>query len=108
MDFSLLRRAAAPSTRQVAANRDKQAGADPLDLRHCSPRPTDCAAPGRSDLGITLSNSLFGKTNVPGYGHWHLNVDSTTGPMMGTAMMMGMSGTDTFQAEYKIDPARRP
>ncbi len=51
--------------------------------------------------GITLSDSLFGKTNVPGYGHWHLNVDSTTGPMMGMATMMGMSGTDTFQGSTK-------
>jgi len=45
-----------------------------------------------------LSEDLFGKTNVPGYGHWHLNVDSTTGPMMGMMTMLGMSGSDTFQA----------
>ncbi len=51
--------------------------------------------------GITLSEALFGKTNVPGYGHWHLNVDSTTGPMMGMATMLGMSGTDTFQGSTK-------
>ena len=51
--------------------------------------------------GITLANALFGKTNVPGYGHWHLNVDSTSGPMMGMATMMGMSGTDTFQGSTK-------
>ncbi len=46
----------------------------------------------------TLSEDLFGKANVPGYGHWHLNVDSTTGPMMGMTTMLGMSGSDTFQA----------
>ncbi|MCY7418698.1 MAG: hypothetical protein LH650_09415 [Chloroflexi bacterium] len=46
----------------------------------------------------TLSEDLFGKANVPGYGHWHLNVDSTTGPMMGMMTMLGMSGSDTFQA----------
>lgn len=45
-----------------------------------------------------LSDALLGKPNVPGYGHWHLNVDSTSGPMMGMATMLGMSGTDTLQA----------
>ena len=48
--------------------------------------------------GITMSEDLFGKANVPGYGHWHLNVDSTTGPMMGMMTMLGMSGSDTFEA----------
>jgi len=47
---------------------------------------------------FTFSDALFGKPNLDGYGHWHLNVDSTTGPMMGMMTMLGMSGTDTFQA----------
>ncbi len=50
---------------------------------------------------LTLSAALFGKANVPGYGHWHLNVDSTSGPMMGMMTMMGMSGTNTFRASTK-------
>lgn len=41
---------------------------------------------------LTLSESLLGKPNVPGYGHWHLFVDAAEG--MGT--MAGMSGTDTL------------
>jgi hypothetical protein len=47
---------------------------------------------------FTVSGALFGKANLAGYGHWHLNVDSTTQGMMGMATMLGMSGTDTFQA----------
>ncbi len=45
-----------------------------------------------------VSEPLFGKANIAGYGHWHLNVDSTTQGMMGMATMLGMSGGDTFQA----------
>jgi hypothetical protein len=45
---------------------------------------------------FALSKALFGKANVPGYGHWHVNVDSTTKGMMGMGTMMGMSGTPTF------------
>ncbi len=43
-----------------------------------------------------LSSALFGKQNVTGYGHWHANVDSTMGPMMGMATMLGMSSANTF------------
>jgi hypothetical protein len=50
---------------------------------------------------FTVSGALFGKANLTGYGHWHLNVDSTTQGMMGMATMLGMSGTDTFQASTK-------
>lgn len=45
-----------------------------------------------------VSEPLFGKANLAGYGHWHLNVDSTTQGMMGMATMLGMSGGDTIQA----------
>lgn len=47
---------------------------------------------------FTFSEDLCGKANLDGYGHWHLNVDSTTGPMMGMMTMLGMSGSDTFNA----------
>ena len=30
-----------------------------------------------------VSCALFGKPNLEGYGHWHLNLDSATGGMMG-------------------------
>ncbi len=42
--------------------------------------------------------SLLGKPDVPGYGHWHVNLDSMTGPMMGMGTMLGMACTNTFHA----------
>lgn len=47
---------------------------------------------------LIVSDALFGKADLAGYGHWHLNVDSTTQGMMGMATMLGMSGSDSFQA----------
>jgi len=44
-----------------------------------------------------LSCALFGKPNLDGWGHWHLNLDSATGGMMGMGGMTGMSCTDTIQ-----------
>ncbi len=44
------------------------------------------------------SCDLLGKANLAGYGHWHVNVDSMSGPMMGMATMLGMSCAATFQA----------
>jgi hypothetical protein len=41
--------------------------------------------------GYNLSCDLYGKPDLFGYGHWHLNLDSLSGPMMGMAGMMGMS-----------------
>lgn len=45
-----------------------------------------------------LSCDLYGKPGVAGYGHWHLNLDSTSGPMMGMGTMAGMSCLTTFHA----------
>ncbi len=42
--------------------------------------------------------ALMGKTDVSGYGHWHTNLDSMTGPMMGMGTMLGMSCTNVFHA----------
>ena len=39
---------------------------------------------------------LLGKPDVAGYGHWHVNLDSMTGPMMGMGTMLGMACTETF------------
>ena len=44
------------------------------------------------------SCALYGKPNLHGYGHWHLNLDSATGGMMGMGGMMRMSCTNTIQA----------
>ena len=54
---------------------------------------------------FTVSEALFGKPNLAGYGHWHLNVDSLTSGMMGRGTMLGMSGSNTFQASTKGLPA---
>ncbi len=45
-----------------------------------------------------LSCDLMGKPDVAGYGHWHLNLDSMSGPMMGMGTMLGMSCTTVFHA----------
>jgi hypothetical protein len=46
---------------------------------------------------FNASCDLFGKANLAGYGHWHVNVDSMSGPMMGMATMLGMACAPTFQ-----------
>ena len=43
-----------------------------------------------------LSCALFGKPNLHGWGHWHLNLDTATGGMMGMGGMKGMSCTDVI------------
>ena len=45
-----------------------------------------------------LSCNLMGKPDVTGYGHWHLNLDSMSGPMMGMGTMLGMDCTTVFHA----------
>lgn len=47
---------------------------------------------------FNLSCDLLGKPDVAGYGHWHLNLDTMTGPMMGMGTMLGMACTTTFHA----------
>lgn len=47
---------------------------------------------------FNLSCDLFGKPDVAGYGHWHLNVDSDMGAMMGMGTMLAMNCTQTFHA----------
>ena len=58
---------------------------------------------GPFDVSVDVSNfnlscDLMGKADVPGYGHWHLNFDSDTGPMMGMMTMAGMSCQKTFHS----------
>jgi hypothetical protein len=43
-----------------------------------------------------LSCDLYGKARVSNAGHWHVNVDTMTGPMMGMATMLGMSCTNSM------------
>ena len=44
------------------------------------------------------SCALLGKPNLDGWGHWHLNLDTATGGMMGMGGMTGMSCTNTIRA----------
>ncbi len=42
------------------------------------------------------SCDLLGKKDLVGYGHWHLNIDSMSGPMMGMGTMLAMGCTHTY------------
>ena len=53
---------------------------------------------GPFDVEVRIDNfhpdcALMGKPDVSGYGHWHVNLDSMGGPMMGMGTMLGMSCT---------------
>lgn len=45
---------------------------------------------------LNLSCDLEGKPDVAGYGHWHVNIDTTNSAMNGMATMARMSCTDTM------------
>ena len=64
-------------------------------IRILSPKPGSTVH-GGFDLTVAPKNfefscALYGKQDVPGYGHWHINVDSTKKGMMGMGTMLGMS-----------------
>src|SRR5216684_5314176 len=70
-------------------------------IKILSPHAGDTVS-GTFTIQVAINNfnpscDLFGKANLAGYGHWHLNVDSMSGPMMGMATMLGMSCGTTFQ-----------
>src|SRR5260370_9257493 len=71
-------------------------------IRILSPHAGDTVS-GTFTVHAAINNfnpscDLYGKANLKGYGHCHLNVDSMTGPMMGMGTMLGMSCATTFQA----------
>jgi hypothetical protein len=71
-------------------------------IKIVSPKP-GATVSGDFDVAVdvksfNLSCDLFGKPDVPGYGHWHLNYDTMEGPMMGMMTMGGMSCRRTFRA----------
>jgi hypothetical protein len=71
-------------------------------IKILSPQPGTTVS-GPFDVTVQLSNfdascALYGKPGVAGYGHWHLNIDSSTGPMMGMGTMLGMSCQRVFHA----------
>jgi hypothetical protein len=74
----------------------------PKSIKILSPAP-GTVLKGAFDVTVqvtsfTLSCDLMGKPDVTGYGHWHLNLDSDTGPMMGMGTMLAMSCERTFHA----------
>jgi hypothetical protein len=65
-----------------------------------SPTPSATVS-GPFDVTVQISNlndncDLFGKPGLVGYGHWHLNLDSTSGAMGGMGSMAGMSCTNVL------------
>ena len=69
-------------------------------IRILSPKPGTMVH-GGFDLTVRAKNfefscALYGKPDVAGYGHWHINVDSTSKGMMGMGTMLGMSCARTF------------
>ncbi len=44
-----------------------------------------------------LSCDLLGRPQVNGTGHWHVNIDTTQGPMMGMLTMLAMGCTNSFE-----------
>ena len=85
-------------TRPLPPINEERRGAP--SIRILSPNPGSTVH-GGFDLTVApkdfeFSCALYGKKNVPGYGHWHVNVDSTTKGMMGMATMLGMSCERTF------------
>jgi hypothetical protein len=71
-------------------------------IKIMSPKPGETVK-GAFDVVVDVKNfnlscDLYGKPGVAGYGHWHANADSSTGPMMGMGMMFGMSCARTFRA----------
>jgi hypothetical protein len=67
-----------------------------------SPKP-GATVKGSFTVRVRIRNyrascALFGKPNLDGYGHWHLNLDTATGGMMGMGGMTGMSCANTIRA----------
>lgn len=80
---------------------DETSSAKPT-IKITSPKAGDTVQ-GAFDVVVDISNfepscDLFGKPAVAGYGHWHVNLDSATGPMMGMGTMLGMSCEKVFHA----------
>ena len=82
-----------PSSSQPAPPKTSFAG--PPSIRIVSPAP-GTALSGSFDVVVEVRNfeltcDEMGKPDVAGHGHWHLNLDSMTGPMMGMMTMVAMS-----------------
>jgi hypothetical protein len=85
----------------LAEIKDASSTAKP-SIKIISPKAGDTVS-GNFDIVVEVKNfnlscDLYGKPAVAGYGHWHLNLDSTSGPMMGMGTMAGMSCQTVFHA----------
>jgi hypothetical protein len=85
-------------TKALPAIKGERKGAP--SIRILSPKPGSTVH-GGFDIAVQpksfeFSCALYGKPDVAGYGHWHINVDSTTKGMMGMGTMLGMSCRRTF------------
>ncbi|MBA3653173.1 MAG: hypothetical protein H0W70_03150 [Actinobacteria bacterium] len=79
-----------------------ETSADKPSIKILSPKP-GAVLSGAFDVVVEIKNfedncNLFGKPGVAGYGHWHANLDSMEGSMMGMGTMLGMACTNTFHA----------
>jgi hypothetical protein len=89
-------------TKAMPVITDQTSSAKPT-IKITSPKPGETVK-GPFDVVVDISNfepscDLFGKPAVAGYGHWHVNLDSATGPMMGMGTMLGMSCEKVFHAD---------
>jgi len=78
------------------------ASAGTPSIKIISPKPGEVVK-GDFDVVVEVTNyvlngDLFGKPGLFGIGHYHVNLDTITGPMMGMATMLGMGSTTTFKA----------
>ena len=69
-------------------------------IKILSPKAGDTVS-GPFDVTVQINNfkpscDLFAKPDLAGYGHWHLNLDTISGPMNGMGTMAGMSCTTTI------------
>ncbi len=69
-------------------------------IKILSPAP-GATVSGPFDVRVQVTNlnltcDLEGKPDVAGYGHWHVNIDTTNSAMNGMATMARMSCTDTM------------
>lgn len=74
----------------------------PATIKIVEPKAGATVTGDSFDLKIEVANfklncALEGKPNVGGYGHWHLHIDNTTGPMGGLVTMLGMSCQQVFR-----------
>jgi hypothetical protein len=83
-------------------------------IKIISPQP-GATVSGPFDVRVQISNfntscDLFGKPAVAGYGHWHLNLDTSTGPMMGMGSMVAMSCQQVMHAttQGRVSSPARP